>query len=106
MFSLVQQKTDIILNSRNSKIDVIFSSVVKQYQLRELLECFDYLSINALILHVDENERLLSIQINTVKLFTVKRCKKIIETLFPSSTVSIKSIGGISYKEYMYKIGA
>ncbi len=106
MFNLMQRKADIKLISRNSKVNVIFSNAINQRQLRDLIERFDYLGIDALILHYDENERHLSIEISTVELFTVKRSKKVIETLFSGSAVAIESIGGISYKEYMYKIGA
>ena len=84
----------------------MFSNAVNQRQLRDLMERFDYLCINALTLDYDENERYLSIEIKMVELFTVKRCKKVIETLFPGAEAAIESIGGISYKEYMYQIGA
>lgn len=106
MFNLTKRKVDIKLNNRSSKINAIFSNTINQRQLRDLIERFDYLGIDVLILHFDEIERYLSIEIKTVELFTVKRCKKVIETLFSGSAVTIESIGEISYKEYLYKIGA
>jgi len=61
------------------------------------------LGIDADILEYSENEDRLSMKINSVDLFTVKRSKKVVEILFSGAIVYIESIGGISYKEYVMK---
>lgn len=106
MLNLSIQKTDIKLNCKHSKINVLLSDYSFRYQIRSLLERLDYLGINAAILDYGESEAFFSLEINTVDLFTVKRCKKVIETLFSGSVASIDNIGGMPYKEYMYNIGA
>lgn len=106
MFGQVVQKPSIKLNNNYSTFNVITSDRIDKHQARRLLESLDYLGINAAILACSENEDRLSIKINSVDLFTVKRSKKVAEILFSGAAVFIESIGGITYKEYVYKIGA
>lgn len=106
MHGLAGQRADIQLNGRNSRINATLLTPVNRRQLRDMLECFDYLGIDASILHLDENQKQFSVEIKTVRLITVKRCRKAIETMFAGVTAVIESIGGISYKEYLYKISA
>lgn len=106
MISHAIQKPRVKLNNNHSMLKVTLSDKIDKYQTRSLLERLDYLGVNADILAYSENEDSLSIKIGSVDLFTVKRCKKVVETLFSCATVSIENIGGISYREYVYEIGA
>lgn len=106
MFSSAIQKADMKFNSRDSRIAVRYSDALNLLQRRMLLERLDYLGINAAFLDCNEDGSFILIEIKSVELFTIKRCKKVIETLYLGSDASIESIGGIAYKEYVYAIGA
>lgn len=104
MLSLSAQSLDDNLENKYSKINIHFNDYSTTLKPKTLLEILDYIEISASILEYCEIENGLTIEINTVNLSKVKQCKKIIQMLFPGSTVSIENIGGLNYKSYIHTI--
>lgn len=88
-----------------SVLNVKASDKIDKRQRRRLLECLDYMRINASILGNEENEDIILLLVDSVDLLKVKRSKKVTETFLAGAIAQIDTIGGIPYKEYMYNAG-